>query len=594
MTLIKNLSFKVKTILGVATIETILLAIIYFTSINSLNETNENQIKLRATETSTLISLWVRNALLTYDVGNTEHFIDSLVESDGLVYIHIKNEEGKSFAFAGDPKFKNINIEPDHTLKQANSDGIFDVARPITVDNFTVGHIELGLSVNKLSEFIDDVANRIKVIAAIEVLLSALFSYALGWFLTRRLRKLQKIAIDVSKTGVLQTTGDQSNDEIGTVSQAFDNMSSSLINSQTALKANAMKLEEIFKSTRDGMAVISTDGTILTVNPAFNKLTNCVNNIEGASFESLIKILNTKIDTNDYESVKWLSAISQVYQAPQNDKLNTNIRLAAPNKRLINVHHKLIDDHETQIHSILFFMDLTKTEEVERLKSEFVAHAAHELRTPLTSVQGFSELLMSPNVSPDERIECARIINSQSKRVVDMVSELLDIARIESEGVKVLDLHTVSLASTIEKTIQEFSVPENREPISVYYNQNVRPVLIDENRIYQVLLNIISNAYKYSSEHDSVSLYVDTFEYEQDQLRQEGVEIKIIDTGMGMSKEQLEHLFDRFWRGDNSGAIPGTGLGMSIVKEVLELHSAQIEVSSELNKGTQVSIKFYR
>lgn len=594
MTLTKNLSFKVKTILGVAVIETFLLAIIYFTSINSLNETNENQIKLRATETSTLISHWVRNGLITYDVGNTENFINSLVESEGLVYIHVKNGEGKTFAFAGDPKFQNKNIEPDNTLKQANGDGVFDVAKPIKVDNFTVGHIEIGLSVEKLSEFIDDVANRIKLIAAIEVLLSALFSYALGWLLTRRLLRLQKVAIEVSETGLLQTTGDQSNDEIGTVSQAFDKMSSSLINSQIALKANAMKLEEIFKSTRDGMVVISTNGTILTANPAFFKLINCVKDFEGANFETFIQLLKTKIDSDDYESVKWLNATSQIYKVTHSDKLNTNIRFASPNKRLLNVSHKLIDDEETQIHSILFFMDLTKTEEVERLKSEFVAHAAHELRTPLTSVQGFSELLMSSDVSSDERIEFANIINSQSKRVVEMVSELLDIARIESEGVKLLDLQKVSLKPIVEKTIKEFSVPENRKPISVYYNENVKPVLIDVDRIYQVLLNIISNAYKYSSEGDSVSLYVDTFEYKEDVLYKEGVQIQVIDTGMGMSQEQLEHLFDRFWRGDTSGAIPGTGLGMSIVKEVLEIHSAKIEVSSELNSGTQVVIKFYR
>ena len=594
MTLIKNLSFKVKTIIGIALIETLLLAIIYFTSINSLNHTNENQIKLRAQETSTLISLWVRNGLLTYDVGNTEHFISSLVESDGLLYIHIKNEDGKTFAFAGDPKFLDKKIEPDTTLEQANLDGVFDVVKPITLDNFTIGQVELGLSVNKLSEFIDNVANRIKTIAAVEVILSALFSYFLGWLLTRRLLRLKKVAIDVSETGVLKSTGDQSKDEIGTVSQAFDKMSSSLINSQKALKANAMKLEEIFKSTRDGMVVISTDGTILTVNPAFGKLTNCNKHFEGVPFESLIQLLKSKIDTDDYESVRWLKTISDFNQLAHRDKRKTKIRFAPPNKRLLNVNHKLINDHETQIHSILFFMDLTKTEEVERLKSEFVAHAAHELRTPLTSVQGFSELLKLPDVSNKDRIELADIINSQSKRVVEMVSELLDIARIESEGVKLLDFQTVSLTPVVEKIVKEFSVPENRKPIYTYYKEGIRPVLIDETRIYQVLQNIISNAYKYSSESDYIWLYVEPFEYKYEEQDKEGVQIRVIDTGMGMSEEQLEHLFDRFWRGDSSGALPGTGLGMSIVKEVLELHSATIEVSSELNKSTEVTIKFYR
>ena len=137
----RDWSFKIKTILGVAFIESILLAIIYFTSINSLNETNENQIISRSNETSSLIALWVRNGLLTYDVGNTEHFIDSLVQSDGLVYVHIKNDEGKTFAFAGDENYLTRSVEQDYTLRQANLDGVFDTITPAMVDDIARGKV---------------------------------------------------------------------------------------------------------------------------------------------------------------------------------------------------------------------------------------------------------------------------------------------------------------------------------------------------------------------------------------------------------------------------------------------------------------------
>ena len=589
----RDLSFKVKTILGVAFIESILLAIIYFTSINSLNETNENQIISRSNETSSLIALWVRNGLLTYDVGNTEHFIESLVQSDGLLYVHIKNDSGKTFSFAGDKKYLTISAEQDYSLEQANLDGVFDTIKPVMVDDIAIGQVELGLSVEKLSTFIDDVSHRIKVIAVVEVFLSALFSFFLGWVLTRRLGQLKEVALEVKDTGKLVKIGDQANDEIGTVSQAFDQMSSSLINTQMKLKSNSMKLEEIFNNTRDGMIVFSTDGTILTVNPAFMNLVNCYQTVEDVSYEFFVQMIKKEIDFDDYESVKWLNSIDAFTEIDNVSEVSCNIRFAKPNTRLLNVTQKIINDAETEIHSIFFFTDLTKTEEVERLKSEFLAHAAHELRTPLSSVQGFSELLLASDVSDDMRVELAGIINTQAQRVVALVGDLLDVSKIESEGAQHFDFKAVDVADIVEKVVKEFSIPEGREPISVTYSKNLGMINVDFDRIYQVLLNLVSNAYKYSS-IDAVNLFVDRLETNVDDEVITYTQIRVVDSGIGMTEEQVTHVFDKFWRADMSGEIPGTGLGMSIVKDIIELHSGTIEVNSEFGKGTEVVVKFYR
>ena len=197
MNFFNNLSFKVKTILGIALIESMLLALIYFTSINSLNETNENQIQSRAVETSNLISLWVADGLLTFDVGNTEAFISNLASGDSLTYIHVKNESGETFAFAGETIYKDIKAISDTTLESAASDGIYDVVAPVKIDNHQIGSVEIGLPVRELSKYIDEVAYKIKVIAIAEVFLSALFSWFLGWFLTRRLDKLSGAAKDI-------------------------------------------------------------------------------------------------------------------------------------------------------------------------------------------------------------------------------------------------------------------------------------------------------------------------------------------------------------------------------------------------------------
>ena len=594
MTYLKNLSFKIKTILGIALIESFLLALIYFTSINSLNETNENQITTRANETSSLISLWVRNSLLTYDVGNTEHFIASLVQGEGLVYIHVKRDDGKTFAYAGDPKYKKIKIVNDLTLKQAQQDGVFDTSRAVLIDGMEIGKVEIGLSVAKLSEFIDNVSYEIKIIAIIEVFLSGLFSLFLGWMLTRRLETLKEAVIKVQQTGEMSLVGDDAKDEIGLVSQAFDSMSQNLLETQSKLKLNALKLEKVFNSTPDGMVVIGNNGLILSINPAFMGIVNCHTFFDGRSYEFFIEVFDKLIDTNDFLSVNWLNQVKMLEDLYLLDDSEISIQFAKPNYRYLKVSHQLVKDSDSGIHSIFYFRDLTKSQDVDRLKSEFLAHAAHELRTPLTSVQGFSELLKQQNMDDDIRIELADIINIQAKRVVDMVGELLDIAKIEAGGVRELNLTALNLETLIEKVVNEFSVPENRSAVQLHIDPRSIPKMVDESRIYQIVLNLISNAYKYSQAPSLISLYVEAFNFDVDGQASVGMQIRVVDFGMGMTEMQLEQLFDRFWRADISGAIPGTGLGMSLVKELVALHGGEIKVNSVFGEGTEVIVQFFK
>jgi len=277
------------------------------------------------------------------------------------------------------------------------------------------------------------------------------------------------------------------------------------------------------------------------------------------------------------------------------EEFNETIRFIKPNPRLLSIKSHLINDASLGIHSIFYFTDLTKTEEVERLKSEFLAHAAHELRTPLTSVQGFSELLTLEGISEQDRVEYAQIINTQSKRVVDMVGELLDISLIEAEGVKSLTLELTDIRQVIDRVLKDYRVDISRAPVQITYpDKGIPNIHIDVERVYQIILNLISNAYKYSSGSQKVTVSVNSFDIGNSEADGQGVIIKIIDEGQGMSKEELSHLFTRFWRADKSGSVPGTGLGMSIVKELMTLHSANIEVVSESGKGTEVRLKFYR
>lgn len=590
MKYLNNISFKVKTIIGIAIIESILLALIYFTSINALSETSENQIKARGHETSNLIALWVKNGLLTYDVGNTESFITTLSEGESLVYVHVKDSEGNTFAFAGDNAYRDKPITVDQTLADASVDGVFDTRSNVDVDGISIGIVEIGLSVQELSKYVDEVALKIKVIAVAEVFLSALFSWLLGWLLTQRLENLKELALDIEKGEGTTLTPDSSKDEIGVVSQAFCSMAVTLFDKERKLSSTKLKLERVFNSTPEGVLVLLNDGTVGAVNPAFHKIINCSEDLDigDIHFKDVMEKLATRIDENDFSSVKWLKKACSFdgldeMQSPE------IIQFAKPNYRVLEVKQQIINDMQSGIKSILYFIDLTKSQEIERLKSSFLAHAAHELRTPMTSVMGFSELLKAEGIDDQQRIELASIINNESNRLVEMVNELLDISSIESGGAQALNLELVNMKEIVDKAWIHFSVPEGRRIFIKDYCDEDTLIRADKDKLYQVIINLISNAYKYSNANDQVSVYVGSA---SNQAHQAVVELKVTDTGIGMNKDQTEKIFDRFWRADESGKVPGAGLGMSLVKEIVTLMNGEVSLQSELGKGTTVTIQF--
>ena len=593
MNFLNNISFKFKTIIGIAVIESILLAIIYFTSVNSLNQTNEIQIKHRAEQAAKLAGLSVRNSILTYDVANAEQFIQSMVNGPYLIYIHIKNEAGESFAFAGNLAYKNKLIIPDQTLEDTRDDGIFDVIEEIKISEIPIGQVELGLSVEELSVSINEVSDRIKLIAITEVILSALFSWLLGWVLTRRLEKVKEVAVEVTETGVCRPINDTAKDEIGTVANAFEEMAYTLLRQRQEIARKSLTFETVVTETPDGVLLIKNDGKIALANPAIHRIINCYKDLKNDfSYQSLIQLLEERIDQDDFKSQRWIDNVRDLNNINEEIAQESILVFKKPNFRYLEVSFKLVQDSDSGIHSILFFSDLTKTQEVERLKSAFLAHAAHELRTPLTSIQGFSELMMMQGMDETQRIELSGIINSQSLRVVEMVNDLLDISKIESEGRAGLNIEKHSLAEVVNNVVTQFKVPDHQDAPKVFI-QHDQKIDIDASKIHRVVLNILSNAYKYGGEHPVVSIHLEPLEGYLQRKPNQGIQIRVLDNGIGMSPTQLSHIFDRFWRADDSGHIPGTGLGMSIVKEIVEMHNGEIIINSKENEGTEAIIRFF-
>ncbi len=227
--------------------------------------------------------------------------------------------------------------------------------------------------------------------------------------------------------------------------------------------------------------------------------------------------------------------------------------------------------------------DVTQERKVDRMKTEFLSTTAHELRTPLTSIQGFSEILLKQkDLSKKEIEKFLTYINKQAVNLAKIVSDLLDISRIESG--KGFSLHKVqcNLIEIAKRSLLYFekSAPEHKFKLS--FSDKKATLFLDEDKMEQVLKNILDNAIKYSPEGGEIRI---TGIRDNDDFK-----VSIKDRGGGMTSEQLDKIFNKFYRADTSDSAPvGTGLGMTIVKYLIEAHGGKVWAESELGKGTTVS-----
>jgi signal transduction histidine kinase/HAMP domain-containing protein len=229
--------------------------------------------------------------------------------------------------------------------------------------------------------------------------------------------------------------------------------------------------------------------------------------------------------------------------------------------------------------------DTSERARLERAKSEFVAMASHELRSPLTSIKGFVELLdrSSENMSTRQR-EFVDIILRSTDRLVELVNDLLDVARIEADRVEIVR-RPIDVGEAVREVVELMGprLEEKSQHLGVYVAPTLPLADADPGRIRQIVANLLTNAHMYTQEGGRIHIGVEP--------ERAWIQIVVEDSGVGMTAEETERVFERFYRGvDGSRAGPGTGLGLSIVKSLVEMHDGQIEVQSRPGRGTSFRV----
>ncbi len=235
---------------------------------------------------------------------------------------------------------------------------------------------------------------------------------------------------------------------------------------------------------------------------------------------------------------------------------------------------------------VAVFRDVTRQARIDRLKEEFISVAAHELKTPMTALQGYTELLLSESVGQVEPMQAhfLQIIKTNVERLAELANDLLDVSRIEA-GMVQLQIQELNLADLLDEVVVTFQAELERKGLilAIQVPHDLPTILGDRNRLIQLLTNLTSNACKYTPGGGQVGILA--------RLVDSQIQVDVVDTGIGISRQDQEQIFSRFFRADNPliREIGGTGLGLSIAKSIVSLHGGEIWVESELGRGSTFS-----
>ena len=246
----------------------------------------------------------------------------------------------------------------------------------------------------------------------------------------------------------------------------------------------------------------------------------------------------------------------------------------------------LIRENENKgMSRLLVFTDVTGEREIARQKSDFFANASHELKTPVTVMRGLSELLMEEkDISEKEKHKLERI-HKESLRLTSLISDMLKISKLERGETEEEERVSVDLRETVGEVLLELSEAARAKSLDVRAEGEGR-VLADPKHIFEIAQNLLSNAVNYNKENGWIKAEISETE--------ESVILKVSDGGIGIEKEHLPRLCERFYRVDKSRSkkTGGTGLGLAIVKHICALYGAKLEIESEFGEGTSVSVAF--
>ena len=412
----------------------------------------------------------------------------------------------------------------------------------------------------------------LKYYIAIIIIMVLVLSLALAAKLVRiivyPIKELEEVTAKIASGNLNKRAVIYNYDEIGYLAQTFNNMADQLEVKINDSLDKQNKLEAILESMESGVIALDNNERIILINPYSRKLFDLKEDIIGKKISDCIM---------DYDLINFIRVLPDI-----NSK---EIKLLHPIEREIKVKKApIISQAKNPMGIVITVQDITDIRRLENMRSEFVANVSHELKTPLTSIKGFSETLryVEDNSTKNKFLN---IIDKEAERLTNLINDILILSNIES--LSKMENEEFKPNEVIENIIYIVGKQAEKKQVKISFITDFDGNLKgSKDKFYQLALNLIENAIKYSNENGNVKIILTS--------DNENFIFKVIDNGIGIPKSDIPRVFERFYRVDKSRSTRGTGLGLAIVKHIVKLFNGDINIESTEGVGSTFTVKIKR
>jgi PAS domain S-box-containing protein len=598
-------SFRLKTVIGIAIIEAALLTLLVFSGLHWLRESNGAQLAQRAETTARALATSLSQRVRAGAGRDISQLLGIAMADPELRYVRVLDADGRVLAARGDSTALTMTFREDQSPEDVD-DGIYDVVEPVVIGGRTVGSVEVGFSTQTLEGLLAEARSRGLSIAGLEMLLVAVFSLLLGTWLTRQLNRLRQGAERIAREGPGLQLTERGDTELARVAVAFNHMSRQLADSYTALRdalsesrqlmtrvtESEHQKRQLVETALDGIVSIDGRGNVLDYNPSAERLFGYARK----------EVIGRPLDECFVGTELGAGATALLFGGPGDDYMDRRRELTLPSRDGSQVLLEITNTRwatDRGEYRTAFMRDISerkryqqalqetarRAREANAAKSRFLASMSHEIRTPLNAILNMNELLLESHLDEEQR-GYASTASESARSLLSIVNGVLDFSKIEAGRIEpspqlcdpeevlksVVDLLA---ARAYAKEIQLTAFCDPRVPLELEMDQGL---------VRQILLNLIGNAIKFTdSGAVRVRLVLESSDNEQAMLR-----IEVADTGIGIAAEHQPALFEEFVQADGSTSrrYGGSGLGLAISRRLARLMGGDIELRSMLGEGS--------
>jgi two-component system phosphate regulon sensor histidine kinase PhoR len=502
------------------------------------------------------ISITDKDGIVLFDTrGNTPQGIDSHQE---IIQDTIKKNKERDRIFY--EQNKEMYYYGNAIIRDGNRDGFVILSTPI--DSLQRVNQQIwGLLIASLG-------------AAFVVIL--LLGVRITSQYTRPIESATKVAMELAKGNYKARTFEEHIDETGMLSQSINVLARNLQDMTKAQEMQQDRLRTLIESMGSGLILIDGRGYVNLINRSYKET------FHADPSEYLYRLYYEAVEHKEV-----IQLIEEIFMTEVSVRKQLVLPLKIERRHFEVYGAPIIGINDEWKGIVLVFHDITELKKLEQMRKDFVANVSHELKTPITSIKGFSETLLDGAMNDKDTLEYfLSIILKESDRLQSLIEDLLDLSKIEKQGFR-LNPDYFDVNEVLEEImiILEGKAREKEIDLKLIKPEKELILFADTSRIKQVFINLINNAIAYTPPGGEVRVEVKDIGKD--------IEFYVTDTGIGMEKEEIPRIFERFYRVDkarsrNSG---GTGLGLAIVKHIVEAHHGEISVKSKLNKGTMFKVK---